>query len=359
MALLFTMGFSDEAWLVFDQVTATLKKPQPWISAVIGGRVDKRSSEETLEWLRRASNTIAHSRKLSLLGRFALHEYFIDRMPDAMAIETIAEMETAHRRMFYRPASASNPEGSIRIRPAAIHKDSKLVRESGFLPDPERVYFARAYLALKHRDFETAYSVLFERGKYYQMLFDLTHRYVTPYYVWAALKSGNRNAVEVYLADRKKRGSSLANDFDFLLTYAVFHAGIGDHDNAIENLRAAFGVRPHTESRALIPWYQLLEFCEWIHDASGERKYIGIGLDWARRWQKIQPMYSWAHAFVAKYADDKDERQEALGKALYLDEHSTFIQETSDEARKAAREWFQRTEPFSPKDSDHLSNGRA
>ena len=65
----------------------------------------------------------------------------------------------------------------------------------------------------------------------------------------------------------------------------------------------------------------------------------------ARRQRVLWP-WSWAYTFEAKYAADAQEREAALGIALFLDAQSDHLAGFNAAQRKRAQRWFAANNPF-------------
>jgi hypothetical protein len=131
-----------------------------------------------------------------------------------------------------------------------------------------------------------------------------------------------------------------------LLTKAILAAGKKENDEALRALQQAFNIHPFTGSRLFDTWYELVETCEWLYVNFGDKRYLDLGMKWAKSYQVIQPMYSWAYAFEAKYAQNTEARKRALALALYLDRNSERIANIPESEKQNARKWLEYNNPF-------------
>jgi hypothetical protein len=74
--------------------------------------------------------------------------------------------------------------------------------------------------------------------------------------------------------------------------------------------------------------------------------YRELALDWARKHQRIAPMYSWAYAIEAELAKTSAERLRALAITLYLDPNSERASRLPAAEREKAKQWLNANNPF-------------
>ena len=77
-------------------------------------------------------------------------------------------------------------------------------------------------------------------------------------------------------------------------------------------------------------------------------------VSFAKRYQQIYPMYSWAYAVEAKYTQSPDDRMKALAMAQYLDPYSEWISHFTESDKKKAMSWFKDHNPFNVKDVNEI-----
>jgi hypothetical protein len=105
-------------------------------------------------------------------------------------------------------------------------------------------------------------------------------------------------------------------------------------------------VRPNTDARPIFTEYQFAEACEWLYWDSKQEAYRELALDWARKHQRIAPMYSWAYAIEAELAKAPPERLRALAITLYLDPNSERASRLPAAERQKAKQWLNANNPF-------------
>jgi hypothetical protein len=135
-------------------------------------------------------------------------------------------------------------------------------------------------------------------------------------------------------------------DFDRELALAFFAGLRREHDAAQKHLRRARDLRPFTEKRPIFPEYQWAEACEWLYAESGDKRYLELALDWARRNQGMMPVNAWAYALEARHSADEQRRLRATAIALYLDPKSERLASVTPAFRKRAEQWFEANNPF-------------
>jgi len=204
--------------------------------------------------------------------------------------------------------------------------------------------FATGYNAMKQGDYDRAYRVLSSSIQIYQRGDALNSYYFYAYLMRAAAKAGKRDAVELALEQARKADLNFSREskaFDYHLAAAFVAAEDDDHDRALKNLDWAFGIKPVTEYRPVMPWFQVVEAAIWLYEDFGDPRYLSRALEWAKSYQVIAPMHAWAFSVVAKYSKDPGERRQALAMALYLDRNSWLLSKIPDSEKHSAQQWFE------------------
>lgn len=307
---LYLTGHKEEADLLCSALDASQHSVTNWMSAVVGSRIAGLSTAETHAWLAsRRTNTLEDLRA----GSFLLNVHLLDREPT----EELAKF----------PENAGLAMGGGRFQ----HVDR----------------FLRGYAHLAHKRYAGAFDEFAAfRKQYLPKMHDFSladYGYVIPYIVRSAAKLGRTvEAEEVLSAVQAARGHS----FYVHIGNALLAANRGQHDYAIQNLKAARNNFPNIFSTAISPWYQLVEACEWLYDDTRRPEYRTLAVELARLHQQILPMYAWAYAVEAKFAETGTDRLRPLAIALYLDRQSARIADISSAEKDAAREWFKDNNPF-------------
>src|ERR1700733_7290197 len=105
---------------------------------------------------------------------------------------------------------------------------------------------------------------------------------------------------------------------------------------------------PGSDDRPMLAEFQYAEACEWLYQDTHDTRFLTTLLDWAKRHQRIQPVYAWAYAFQYAYEKDAQERRRALAMTYYLDPAAAHIQKASKDELSQARAWLRDNKPFQP-----------
>jgi len=128
---------------------------------------------------------------------------------------------------------------------------------------------------------------------------------------------------------------------------SAVRSGLGDHhERARAHLRNALNVRAHTDGSSMFSWYRLVEICEALYRATDDDGYRNLALALSRRHTRIQPMFAWSWAVVARYTSSDAERQRALRAALHLDQRSALLEGVPAHDVATAHRWLERRTPF-------------
>ena len=354
LAWLFAFGFQGEAWTGFAQLHQAMRNPQVWLAADVGHRIAGRSWPEVRQWLTAepfkssSFNRDRHGLRLAILQSSVGRAPAPDLVATLRAIEgsPVAEAERTQDGKGALLVPHSMSDGNMILRRSQFRLGERQPLKEGERVVSHFVLFGDAYVALRNGDYAAAAQKFDTMAAYYpiegQVGFDA---YALPYFAWASARSGDKLGLEAFIRGRDPRAFA----FDRDLALAFFGGLKGDHEAALAHLKHAFDVRPHTERRPIPTEYQWAEACEWLFEATKERRYIDLALGWARQHQRIQPMMSWAYALEAKHAADGAQRVRALGIALYLDPRSERIAGLPEDLKRRARQDFEKNNPFDPK----------
>jgi len=350
LGLLFLLGHSKQAWAAFETLAPRLHRPHVWHAALTGHQLDDASEAKIAAWLKQEHLRQAGDGTFSFAARYLLTAGVTDRKPSKELAARIAELDRpvylvpGHGRAVVRRDDASGYYWLL--GPSAAEKSYLPlgVFERGPVEKvkSDLVYFAEAYHLIGQGDFAAAAS----RFKDAATLYNLSQErlgYLLPYYAWAAGKSGDFAAVEQYLQTRVPLS---ARRFDYYLAKGVLDGLRGRADEAAAALRDARNRFPFTEDRPIFTEYQFAEICEWLYRATSEPRYRELALDWARKYQRLQPWQAWAYSMEAVLAPAPEDRRRALAIALYLDRGSERLRSVPRQEREAAAKWFEQNNPF-------------
>ena len=272
----------------------------------------------------------------------------MDRKPGPDFAKLVEQLDSPARNFVaegpgwtVRGDPVANPLGSglPLLGPSNYKAEGRPRRAAGTIVRSDLGYFAEAYVRIRGGDYAEANRVFDEMARHYEF----AGTYAVAYFARAAAKSGNGDALEAYL---DKAPPAEAVRFDYHLAKAFLVAEKGKHEDALKHLNAAFNVRPNTDTRPIFTEYQFAEACEWLYQDSKNPAYRKLALNWARKHQRIAPMYSWAYAMEAELTASPSERRRALAITLYLDPNSERASKFSAAERQKAREWLKANNPF-------------
>jgi len=347
LSLLHVMGQSDEAARRFAQWRDAFDSPQMWLSALVGQRRAGQSEGDIRAWLLQPDVRSARS----LAHHFATHEalwaFSTDRLPPADLGALIEQLDGP-------PVARADTRAGTTVIPHPITPDATALVSSspfrdgkrvqlpvGTLIKSEQAFFADAYTALRHGQFDIAVRRFDSMADHYPV-----EHYSLAYFAYAAAHSGDPEKLEAYIETLDRPPHNPAPSFDQLLAKAFFAGQRRDANTALTDLRRALRLRPYTEDRPVMTEYQYAEACEWLYKDTGDRRFMDELLDWARRQQTVQPMMAWAWSMEYEYEGPGAARTRALAMTEYLDPTSPRIAKASESERAAARAWIEEHPPF-------------
>ena len=347
LSLLHVMGRGEAAWRTFGQLRDAFDSPQIWVSVLISQRVSGRSESEIRAWLLRPEIRSARS----LAHNFATHEalwaFSTDRMPPAdfgAFIEQLDGPPVAHADTHNGMTEIPHPitANATTLVPSSHFRDGNRAQlPRGTLIKTEQAFFADAYSALRHGEFDTALQRFDNMADHYRI-----EHYPLAYFAYAAARSGDPEKLEAYIASLNGPPYNEAPSFDQLLAQAFFAGQRKDTDTALKALRQAVRLRPYTDDRPVMTEYQYAEACEWLYQDTGDTRFVTELLDWVRKQQTVQPTFAWAYAMQYQYEKPGATRTRALAMTEYLDPGSPRITKASQAERTAAQAWRDEHPPF-------------
>ncbi|HTS52897.1 MAG TPA: hypothetical protein VMH26_06455, partial [Burkholderiales bacterium] len=308
----FLMGDVEEGWRTFYEASKQFEDERPWAAAVAGHRIAATSDDELVGFAKRWKSLSGDARAEAILRQhFVFSALMLDRTPSERAF-----------------ASLVSPAGSA--------------------ADPTYAWLAQGYRAFKRGDYAgaidhltrlTEVDISQSQNAQRQMAFAL------PYLTASLVEAGRDAEAQALLAQFQKRAG---RDFYYLLASAYLQGLGGDARASLDSLWEAQINWPDLASVVAPPSFQVLETCERLYELTGDARFKNALLDLARRQRVLWP-WSWAYAFEAKYAADPQEREAALGVALFLDAQSEHLAGFSAAQRKRAQRWFAANNPFKSK----------
>jgi tetratricopeptide (TPR) repeat protein len=349
LSLLHVMGRSDEAWRTFAQVSDSFDSPQLWISALIAQRLTGKSEAEIRSWLLRPDIRAARSRTHHFATHEALWAFSTDRIPPADLGALVEQLDgppvaraDTHSGMTEIP-HPTTADATTLIPSSPFRDDSRAQMPRGTLIKSEQAYFADAYAALRHSDFDTALHRFDNMADHYPI-----EHYPLAYFAFAAAKSGDPEKLEAYVITLSNPPNGELPTFDQLLAKAFFAGQRKDADTALKSLREAVRLRPYTDDRPVMTEYQYAEACEWLYQDTGDPRFVTELLDWSRKQQAVQPTFAWTYSMQYEYERPGAARTRALAMTQYLDPASPRITKATPSERAAAKAWLDEHPPFRP-----------
>lgn len=346
--LLHVLGRSQDAWPAFQALMEQFPTLEVWDSALIGLRIKGTNEADFERWILTDGIKDASVDNYRFAPHLAILWNVVDRKPGAGFAKLVEQLDSPPQYFVDQnsdwtvqgdPASRQVGGRPI-VGPSEYKAEGRPKRAPGSIVRSRLAYFAEAYTRLRNKDFAGANRTFEEMARHYWF----EGSYAAAYFARAAAKSGNGESLERYL-DGKLTQNPITR-FDFNLAKAFFASARGQQDQALKYLAAALNTRPETGARPIFTEYQFVEACEWLYEDTNNAAFRNLALDWARKHQRLAPMYSWAYAVEARFATSPEERMRALAITLYLDPNSERASRLSPAERQRAKEWLNANNPF-------------
>jgi len=366
-SLMSVLGGVDDAMTGFDQLSSRIIEPQIWSVVFIAHRMKGYDFEQEVAWI---NNQKKKPKLARLASRYVTLSGAVDRQINAEYSKGLEEISKVTPRnwesaytfrkgdlitYFDNDLQKALQKGSIGFRAikgvpqCPPDKDWYEWCKENFnqFIDIDRS-FLNAYFHLRQKKFSKAYKTFLQHIRHFGSgRYKLeTDPLVLSYFALAAAGVDKIETFELFLQERYEKKNLMP--FDYLLAKSVIMASKGNSDESLMFLNQAFNTRPHTDNRAVFSYYQILELTEFLFQMTEDTRFISLGLDWAQRFRRIQPQYSWAHSFVAKYSADERKRIEATAFALYLDPNSAWLSSVQQNIKETAAKWWEKNNPFNP-----------
>jgi len=305
----FLIGDPTEGWRTFYEASKQFEDTPPWTAAVAGHRIAATSEDELIGFAKHWKSLSGNAGTEAMLRQyFVFNAVMLDRMPSERAFASV-------------------------------------VSTAGNGTDPSYAPLATGYRAFKRGDYAGAIEHLtkltevgFNRSQNVQQPAALA----LPYLIASLVKAGRGAEAQALLADFQQRAGP---DFYYLLASAYLQGLNGDVRAALDSLWQAHLSWPDPAKVSIPPAFQLLETCERLYELTRDARFKEALLDLAQR-QRVMWPWPWAYAVEAKYAADAQEREAALGVALFLDPQSEHLATFNETQRKRAQQWFAKNNPF-------------
>ena len=314
LSLLNLLNQQKTAWDVFNTLNLAEYTPTILNSAFVAHRRERKKAEEMIPWLLEGNRATL---SLNDVDSYFLMQTMVDRIPNKSTLKNLAELEKRKQSVMKEGASNESMLG----------------------------WFASGYVDLRNHDYAASYNSFSQRVDLIKNN-AAPYRFVLPYFVWSGIQTSHASDVKQML----DYFAMQQNDtFDYHLAAALVFYYFKDNKSTKDHLNLA-SYRVSSASRPFSPWFQLIEACEWLYESSHNPEYRDLMVSFAKRYQQIYPMYSWAYAVEAKYTQSSDDRTKALAMAQYLDPSSQWISHFTASDKKKALTWFKDHNPFNVKD---------
>jgi len=323
LGMLHAMGRSKTAWSAFDVLVQRLRAPQLWETALVGQRIERKSESEIAAWAAE-SRFAGLGESRSATAAYLVRAATTDRTPSGKLAKRVAALAWPVWQLpkWHDYVVRVRPGGNAQaiLGPAGDYTHGSTLPVGVFdaqVKEPVKsdlLYFASAYRALRTGEASKAWSILKEASSYYYLA-EPQVSYLTPYFAFAAAKSGHASAAQEVLDAFKPDDRG----FDYYLARGVIAGLRGDTRNSLGLLKLALFRRPYTEERPVYTEYEYAEIVDWLYRETHKAEYRRLALDWARKVETFTPWYAWPYAMQAELDHDKAGRRRAIAMAAYLD----------------------------------------
>lgn len=314
LSLLYLLNRQKTAWEVFNSLKLSDYTPAIWNPAFVAHRMEGKSIKEIISWLSEGNRAGLSFNEVST---YFLRQSLVDRIPNKSTLKNLSELEKKE---------TSPGAGGASDRPILA-------------------WFAEGYINLRNNNYSDSYKTFSQRSSLINN-FSAPYRFALPYLIWSEIRSSHVDEAKQII----EHFAGKQNDsFEYHIAAAFYFNHLKNDKSAIDHLKLA-SYRISSSNAPFSPWYQLIEACERLYESSHNVTYRELMVSFAKRYQQVYPMYSWAYAVEAKYTQDPDDRRRALAMAQYLDPQSERISHFPESEKQLAMSWLKAHNPFSIKD---------
>jgi hypothetical protein len=376
LAILHLIGKHTDAISGFTSLVSRYDSPPLWTSLFIGQRIQADEKPQYTKVVKKILSSTSEMLKTQA-ARYLFLSKVTDRLPTLDDLQHIPEVDPilALAPRFHSENIIKNLAIDTGIASFAKDCPKKTttcieeyhVHDKQMLKAKRNKYskYLDAYVSYKNQDFKSAFTkyltqnqselILQIQPKYNQhgefsSLLKADHR--LPFFAISAAEIGHK---EFLLALQESINTNTPDDesaFDLYLTESIILAASQQWDKSINKLKRAFNVRPHTKWRPMYSWYQITEIAEWLYQFSDDKRFLDLAIDWAKRYQVIQPQFGWAYAFEALYSNNREDQIRAAGFAYYLDRDSYWLSKVPEDVKTQGKQWWLTHNPFTLKQQD-------
>lgn len=368
LAILHLIGAHEDALSGFANLVSRYDSPPLWTSLFIGRRIQKDAGSQYSSIVEEALSNSSETLRQQA-ARYVFLDKITDRIPNASDIQYIPDVKFLKSQTI----NLDNVIQNLAIDTGVVSFSTKcpeavtdcIEKDGSNLQQIDNDDFRRysnymdAYVSYKEKNYKSAFikylknngdeRILRVRSVYNQdgkLLSLLKTNHTLPYLAISATESEYNSFLEALHKKIKSHQVDNNSAFDIFLTEAIIYASSQQWDESLNLLKRAFHKRPHTKWRPVYSWYQITEIAEWIYRFSNDKRFLDLALDWAKRYQVIQPQFAWAYAFEALHSENRNERIRAAGFAQYLDKDSHWLSKVPVNIKKEGKQWWKENNPF-------------
>jgi hypothetical protein len=346
LSLLHVLGHGDDARAGFTQIAKNFDNPSAWLSMVVGQRMNSTTADQFRRWVLSEDIRAARYRGRHFAPIYALWWMTTDRTPGADFVQTMQRIEADETRRispdgFALERSHPTMDDVEVVPPSSLWGSAAPRLQPGSSVSSEYVLLADALSAYHAGNYEAAVTKFIALSDHYPIESGDT-AVALGYFAYASAKTGDKLHLEAFLPSIP----DFEQSFDYWLAKAYFAAAKHDAESARRALVRAFNTRPYTDSRPIMTEYQYVEACETVLKETGDPRVLTMIVDWAKAWQRIQPMAAWAYAVEADHSTVATDVTRAIAITLYLDPLSPRLAKFDAARMAAARAWLKSSNPF-------------
>ncbi|MEJ2618850.1 MAG: tetratricopeptide repeat protein [Candidatus Thiodiazotropha sp.] len=374
LGILHLVGAHADALSGFTSLVSRYDSPPLWTSLLIGQRIQRNSGTQYSNIIKEILSTSSDSLKKQA-ARYIFLDKVTDRVPTLKDLQQMPDFEPSKSPNLLSeniikniavetgvisyaskcPDNETNcvEKGGSNLQQIAKAKRNKYTKYlDAFVSYKEQDYKAAFIKYLTHNQTDPIIKIESDFKQYGEILALLHTNHRLPYLAISAAENNYAAFLQSLHKTIKNNKVDDNSDFDIFLTEAIISAFSKKIDNSVKYLKKAFNTRPHTKWRPMYSWYQITEISEWLYRYSSDKRFLNLALDWAKRYQVIQPQFAWAYAFEALYSDNRQDRIRAAGFAQYLDQESYWLSNVPVDIKKLGEHWWNTNNPFTLNQQD-------
>jgi hypothetical protein len=368
LAILHLVGAHADALSGFTSLVSRYDSPPLWTSLLIGQRIQRTSVTQYFNIVNEILSTSSENLKKQA-ARYIFLDKVTDRLPTIKDLQQIPDVISSkspnlHSENIIKSIAVETglvsyaskcPQNTINCiergdlnlqQMAKINRNTYTNYLDAFVSYKEQDYKTAFYKYLAHNQTDPVLKIESDFAQYGEILALLHTDHRLPFLAISAAENNYKTFLQSLDKTIKNNKADENSDFDIFLTKAIMSAFSQKIDDSVKYLNKAFNTRPHTMWRPMYSWYQITEISEWLYHYSNDKRFLNLALDWAKRYQVIQPQFAWAYAFEALYSENRQDRIRAAGFAQYLDQESYWLSKVPVDIKKQGEHWWKSNNPF-------------